>query len=189
MKTNQLSTEFLKPAKGEKIVNVVGLGPTRKYFNPNDGNISIGVNDIFRFTQVDYLCCIEAQVPNENNIHKPGIAEYSRSNKLKYIIEGSKKVKTFFTDWPDVWKAAKAENIKPFHTISHFDKQKGQLPLFLGGTWSFYHLVMIALIRRLYWHFQNSEQQKLSCTVPILTIIILQNIVSCLVISIQIIIC
>jgi len=41
-----------------KTIEVLGLGPTLKYYNPND-NETIGVNDIFAFHRVDYLLVMD----------------------------------------------------------------------------------------------------------------------------------
>ena len=39
-------------------VDILGLGESLKEYSPSD-NITIGVNDIFKFHPVDYLVCVD----------------------------------------------------------------------------------------------------------------------------------
>jgi hypothetical protein len=68
-------------------VAVLGLGPSVKLFNPNDFDISIGVNDIFRYFQTDAIVCLD----------------YERSftsDRLKIIKESTpKKLYSQIANW------------------------------------------------------------------------------------------
>lgn len=65
-----------------KTIHVLGLGPSLKEFVP-DGNITIGVNDIYRYHAADYVLCIDP------------VVVFSR-DRVNGIISGTQK--KFFTN-------------------------------------------------------------------------------------------
>jgi hypothetical protein len=85
------------------IVNVLGLGPSIDLYNP-DGNISIGVNDIWSKVKTDYIVCVDLpqrftpdrlKVINDSNPIKffsqfptkenPGILGFSQRGDYEHI--------------------------------------------------------------------------------------------------------
>lgn len=73
-------------------VNILGLGESLKEFTPN-GGITVGVNDINKHFEVDYLVCVDR--PNRFNYERLETMTNSNAKFLSQCSEWSNIVKNF----------------------------------------------------------------------------------------------
>lgn len=83
------------------IIHVLGLGETLATYKP-DGNITIGVNDIFKHHNVDYLVCVDRPL----RFSKERLEIIRKSNPVKFFT-----INELYNDWRPI-----VQNLQGFQT-------------------------------------------------------------------------
>lgn len=104
-------------------IYILALGETIDYYIKDfkkDGTPTIGVNDVWRYTETDYLVVMDPVKPGSPKNPIPGYND-NRMDLYEVIINSRPKI--FFSDI-DYWKD-KVPNFEKIQLIAPFSKQQG----------------------------------------------------------------